>query len=879
MLIAMESGADIRGSTGSSADYKNQARLDDLDNNTAGLFVVGSQQANFISGITRNTGTSIRIRAAINTPIAFYNHVFDRQFPAFESDTIFMGFALRIDGAYSNRYHIMVVGEARNVSNVAAIISHIGIRCTAANNMEVMRGGQAGTVLGSFTWPKALTIWGYLEIKVKIHATAGEVIVRVDGTTVLTLSNINTFNNVTGATGKANLIRHECVIGTAVSGANLYLDDGYVCNEVGGAPFNGFVGDIIVEGTTSANNSDSGPNTWAGSSTTSQPVGQHNQGIITQGGDQLYSKGVSTQEMFDWQPLVTVPATGKGILAVAAYWYGWKRDHGRAPINIILRDGPSGNSVVSPDKPTFFSGSAPSNNSVCHRMFLEKDLNGQPWTKAAYDNLHVGTSYPAQIPPQLQNIRILMEPFDNWNNWASHSFMNIVPGGYIGNMAVTASGSARAEFHYTPVQWYNGIEVDFRFRIPTLTVGTQLIMQLLYYDSTSATWQNNNNINVICTSTASGVFSIACAGTNYSTAAGSVLPNTWHHGNIKIAGGRANGYLRVTLDGTVHYETPAGTDFASVSQAAQQLTLYAGVALASLIAPVVQYDELTVDRFIYDNQAAVDILATEAIIGVPPPLGKWAVRNINWPVVTSKWSTGHYFVPLGENCDYFERASIGPEWVDGPLFNITASYTTEIQNSIDSGAWVAGENNEPAPTRVIGASRRVDDIPGTQWIEIVIGDMFQGGTPGMDPYYQIVEGNWYLFTQVTDTPIHNACIGLYIAIHASFGSPPDYSTEVYLELVSIDDTGQNVSSFASGSLTPIPNWQTNPQFKIRLETAPNGHSLGYVNDQLIVEDTVPPTGGTHVGFGSEWNRTNYDGGATVNNGTAPRAEQVCWGTI
>jgi len=84
---------------------------------------------------------------------------------------------------------------------------------------------------------------------------------------------------------------------------------------------------------------------------------------------------------------------------------------------------------------------------------------------------------------------------------------------------------------------------------------------------------------------------------------------------------------------------------------------------------------------------------------------------------------------------------------------------------------------------------------------------------------------------------------------------------------------------ARGRVTPLPGWQSNPDYVVRLESTAAGHCKAYLDGELLVEQDLSPTGGPYVGFVSNWHRTNYGGAVDdgTNPGVSPRYEAVCIG--
>lgn len=85
-------------------------------------------------------------------------------------------------------------------------------------------------------------VWYYLEFRVKLHDTLGEIEVRKNGQTILQVTGVDTNNNAT-------IPVYTGVQFTLVSQSNAIeaIDDLYVCDTTGPAPFNTFLGDIRIE--------------------------------------------------------------------------------------------------------------------------------------------------------------------------------------------------------------------------------------------------------------------------------------------------------------------------------------------------------------------------------------------------------------------------------------------------------------------------------------------------------------------------------------------------------------------------------------------------------------------------------------------------------
>lgn len=141
------------------------------------------------------------------------------------------------------------VGGSANWGNLFCFLSdsgvtpHISIVAQSANVIAVFRGLMNGTLLGSYTMPTiTYTEWYYIEAKVVLSDTVGSVEVKVNGATVILLTNIDTKN------GGTKTVLDSIGIGAPQTLNNVHngIDDFYLCNGAG-AVNNTFLGDVVVE--------------------------------------------------------------------------------------------------------------------------------------------------------------------------------------------------------------------------------------------------------------------------------------------------------------------------------------------------------------------------------------------------------------------------------------------------------------------------------------------------------------------------------------------------------------------------------------------------------------------------------------------------------
>lgn len=160
----------------------------------------------------------------------------------------------------ADRDDVIVTGAAFKFSSVGAypfslrgdagVTEHVTMYHASASDVRVYLGTTSGTLLGTLAHTFVTGTWYYVEMKVKLHDTLGEVHVRVDGATVLSLTGIDTKNAGTAA------VLDQVRVG---AGMNTAVDDWYICNEQG-TEFNDFLGDVRIE--TLAPSGDGGTLDW-----------------------------------------------------------------------------------------------------------------------------------------------------------------------------------------------------------------------------------------------------------------------------------------------------------------------------------------------------------------------------------------------------------------------------------------------------------------------------------------------------------------------------------------------------------------------------------------------------------------------------------------
>jgi hypothetical protein len=133
-------------------------------------------------------------------------------------DTWVVGFAYKQDG-YTNEQEIFQFREGTNVQ--------VSVAVTAFGELKIYRGASfspLGTTSGAIL---KCGVWSYIEIKVKIHSSTGTVDVRVNGTSVLSLTGKNTNNSGTA------VVTNVKIEGNLNSTDKGYFDDFYLLDNTG----------------------------------------------------------------------------------------------------------------------------------------------------------------------------------------------------------------------------------------------------------------------------------------------------------------------------------------------------------------------------------------------------------------------------------------------------------------------------------------------------------------------------------------------------------------------------------------------------------------------------------------------------------------------
>lgn len=252
-------------------------------------------------------------------------------------------------------------------------ITHLSLRFNANRNMVLYRGDGA-TLLATSTWTApAGNVWMYVEIKVSISSTVGVCEVRVDGQTIISYSG-NTQNGGTGIFDTTSFMPSEN------SSANyITVDDAYVVDTTGLAPYNNYMNDIVVRTLLPNGNGDSSQ--WVGSDADSVNNYQLVDDPSSSMTDYVATAAAGNTDLYTMED---VPTT-YSVLATQEVLYTLKSDGGVPPNLLPVSKGTLG-TVRTETAITTLSTTAQTFNGDIQTT----DPDGNPLTPTTVNAIQVG---------------------------------------------------------------------------------------------------------------------------------------------------------------------------------------------------------------------------------------------------------------------------------------------------------------------------------------------------------------------------------------------------------------------------------------------------------------------------------------------------------
>lgn len=273
-------------------------------------------------------------------------------------DTIIVGVAYKPSGNNASR-PILTLREGAT--------THIELESSTSNVLQFTR---AGTIIGpSAPGPNEGT-WGWIEVKVTIHDTAGTIECRLNGTVIISATSLDTRNGGTG-------IINEVIVGgtTASDTAAGYYDDLVILDTTGAAPHNDFLGDVGIY-TLSP--------TAAGSVTQWTPSAGSNYACVDElpsnTTDYVEDSTAGHQDLYEMGSIGSVTGTVHAVKVTAV---AQKSDSGSTQLKLLAKSGATTSASAA-------KALAAASYTQVDNIWIADPATGVAWTISAVDALQAG---------------------------------------------------------------------------------------------------------------------------------------------------------------------------------------------------------------------------------------------------------------------------------------------------------------------------------------------------------------------------------------------------------------------------------------------------------------------------------------------------------
>lgn len=276
------------------------------------------------------------------------------------SSQVFIGFALKLTAHATGRF--------LDIKGDGGVTTHLSFAFPSSTTIEVYRGGSGGTALASATLAAPLTWSTYLEISATIADAGGAVEIKSNGISILTFSG-DTKNAGTNTT--IDNISFGKMTGFSPA---IYVDDVYICDSTGSAPYNTFLGDVRVHTMTPS---------AAGTTTQFTPSSGANYTTVDElpysATDYVSASSPSTKDTYQ---LSDLPAGTSTIYAVQTNLIAKKTDAGSVALRPVVRSGGTdyaGSSVV-----------LPSSDATISNLRVQDPATSTAWTSGGVNGMEAG---------------------------------------------------------------------------------------------------------------------------------------------------------------------------------------------------------------------------------------------------------------------------------------------------------------------------------------------------------------------------------------------------------------------------------------------------------------------------------------------------------
>lgn len=319
----------------------------------------------FESTTATRTGNGVALRLSENTLSAAVGTITK---VVAGRDEYILGFGFRNDGFIRFREFLFFAFDNFN----GTVRDHLKIAVNDSAGITVRRG-EDNAFLGS-TESNAISqdVWHYMEVRVKISATAGEVEIRIDECTKLQLTGVNTQHS--GAGTNINHITFTSSGGSFI-GRGVSLDDLYIIDKDPGE-YTDFLGDVAVA--TLFPNAPGDDSDFTVVNETANYLAVDDVGGSDGNATYVVSSTVGHKDLYNLDDL---PANILEVKAVQITGRVRKEGAGGAQFRLVLKNGAT--EAFGPDQFTT------TQFKTFHEVF-ELDATGANWSIAAGDAAQIG---------------------------------------------------------------------------------------------------------------------------------------------------------------------------------------------------------------------------------------------------------------------------------------------------------------------------------------------------------------------------------------------------------------------------------------------------------------------------------------------------------
>ncbi|HEY5785862.1 MAG TPA: hypothetical protein VIT65_13895 [Microlunatus sp.] len=284
------------------------------------LFIDGFDAGDFATKYTTiGSGAGTTATTRFSTGLSFYysgaaggSTLLRKDFAA--SAKVVLGFAYRASGFNDSQPLLAFYGDA-------GATPHTGLRIMASGAVALYRSSTQIAI--SAAGVCQANAWHYIEMSATVSDTVGVVTAKVDGTQVVT------FTGDTKNAGTATTLDRVDFLNSA---GLMYFDDLYLCDGLGAAPWNDFLGDMRVQTIRP---------TAAGSQTDLTPVGSANNWDTVNESppsitDYNYSATVGARDLY---AMGDIAAATNGVLGVQLVSVAHKTDSATRSVKNLVKVG------------------------------------------------------------------------------------------------------------------------------------------------------------------------------------------------------------------------------------------------------------------------------------------------------------------------------------------------------------------------------------------------------------------------------------------------------------------------------------------------------------------------------------------------------------